>query len=290
MNIKYLSSGKVRNIYSVGKEYLLLVASDRVSAFDVVLPQPIPEKGKILTDVSNFWMDKTEHIIKNHLVKDFPMEDISYAFPDKQDILERSVLVKKLRPFPVEFVVRGYISGSAWTEYKETGSIQGYFTIPRGLQESEELPSVMFTPTTKAPLGKHDIPLNFHEYIELMNSFTEINPIDVMDLAIELYKFAAKYAHERGIIIADTKLELGLDEDNTLYLIDEAFTPDSSRFWPLKTFAPGGPQFSLDKQYIRDYLNSIEWDKNSPPPDLPEDVIANTTNKYREIRDILIGS
>lgn len=291
MKPNLINKGKVRDIYEVlsidnEAEYLLMVASDRISAFDIVLPQLIPEKGKTLTEISNFWMNKTSTIVQNHLVENVGISDL--ILPEYPDLMERCVLVKKLRPIMVEFVIRGYLSGSAWEEYKEKGEVQGY-KLPKGLVESDRLPYILFTPTTKARVGKHDIPLTMDGYMDLMRRYQGVDPIELVEIVEALYEFAARLALEKGIIIADTKLELGLDKDNNVYLIDEAFTPDSSRFWPANAYIPGQSQFSFDKQFIRDYLKSTGWDRLGAPPDLAEYVIAGTTNKYRSIRNILLG-
>lgn len=282
-NLPAFKRGKVRDIYDLG-ENLLMVATDRISAYDVVMADPIPEKGKILTRISLFWFGRMASIVANHLVtsdvRQYPEACQPYA-----DILEgRSMLVKKTEPLPVECVVRGYISGSAWKAYRETGEICG-IRLPAGLRESDPLPEPIFTPSTKAELGEHDMNISFDQVVE------RIGPEraeQVRDLSLRIYRKGAEIAEKSGILIADTKFEFGLDETG-LILIDEVLTPDSSRFWPRAAYRPGGPQDSFDKQYLRDYLNSVNWNKTPPPPKLPREVIDNTRQKYREALQALVG-
>lgn len=275
-NLNLIKRGKVRDIYDLG-DRLLIVATDRLSAFDVVLPDPIPGKGKILTQISLFWFDLIKPLVPNHLlstdVKDFP--DICKPYTDI--LKDRSMLVKKAEPLPIECVVRGYISGSGWTDYQESGSICG-IKLPEDLVESDKLPEPIFSPSTKAEIGHHDINIDFEEAIEKIGKTLADR---VKTLSLTIYKKGAEFAVEKGIIIADTKFEFGLYNDE-LILIDEVLTPDSSRFWPKESYRPGGPQNSYDKQYVRDYLISINWNRKPPGPNLPKDVILNTHNKYLE--------
>ncbi|MDI6845776.1 MAG: phosphoribosylaminoimidazolesuccinocarboxamide synthase [Candidatus Saccharicenans sp.] len=282
--IPVFKKGKVRNVFDLG-DRLLIVATDRISAFDFVLPSLISHKGKVLTQISRFWFDYTSLICPNHMisteVKDFPAELQPYA-----DILEkRSMLVKKARVLPVECVVRGYISGSAWKEYQETGKVCG-IKLPKGLQESSRLEEPIFTPSTKAEVG-HDENITFKEMENITGSELAEK---IRKISLELYQRASLYAISRGIIIADTKFEFGLDENGELILIDELFTPDSSRFWPLASYQPGKSQPSLDKQFVRDYLISTGWDRKTPPPPaLPDEIIEQTSKRYLEIYQLLTG-
>ncbi len=282
--IPVFKKGKVRNVFDLG-DRLLIVATDRISAFDFVLPSLIPHKGKVLTQISRFWFDYTSLICPNHMisteVKDFPAELHPYA-----DVLEkRSMLVKKARVLPVECVVRGYISGSAWKEYQETGKVCG-IKLPKGLQESSRLQEPIFTPSTKAEVG-HDENITFKEMEKITGSELAEK---IRKISLELYQRASLYAISRGIIIADTKFEFGLDENGELILVDELFTPDSSRFWPLASYQPGKSQPSLDKQFVRDYLISTGWDRKTPPPPaLPDEIIEQTSKRYLEIYQLLTG-
>ncbi|MBC7362107.1 MAG: phosphoribosylaminoimidazolesuccinocarboxamide synthase [Candidatus Aminicenantes bacterium] len=282
--IPVFKKGKVRNVFDLGDK-LLIVATDRISAFDFVLPSLIPYKGKVLTQISKFWFDYTSLICSNHMISteiaDFPPEFKPYA-----EILEkRSMLVKKTKVIPVECVVRGYLSGSGWKEYQETGKVCG-IKLPKGLQESSRLEEPIFTPSTKADVG-HDENITFKEMEKITGSELAEK---IRKISLELYQKASLYAISKGIIIADTKFEFGLDENGELILIDELFTPDSSRFWPLSSYAPGKSQPSLDKQFVRDYLISTGWDrKTPPPPPLPEDIIEQTSRRYLEIYHLLTG-
>jgi phosphoribosylaminoimidazole-succinocarboxamide synthase len=274
--LSLLKRGKVRDIYDLG-DMLLMVATDRISAFDVIMPDPIPDKGRILTRISLFWFKIMEPLVSNHLiasdVDNFPASCKPYV-----DILRgRSMLVKKAEPLPVECVVRGYLSGSGWKEYQESGSICG-LKLPQGLQESAKLPEPIFTPSTKAAIGQHDINIDFKTVGEKIG---ESLADQVKTLSLAIYQKGARRAEAKGIIIADTKFEFGLAQDHIM-LIDEVLTPDSSRFWPKASYRPGGPQESFDKQYLRDYLISINWDQKPPGPTLPENVIINTRKKYVE--------
>ncbi|RJP43114.1 MAG: phosphoribosylaminoimidazolesuccinocarboxamide synthase [Desulfobacteraceae bacterium] len=282
--LKLIKRGKVRDLYDLG-DALLMVATDRISAFDVIMPNPVPQKGEILTEISLFWFDRMADLVPNHLissnVNDYPEACRPYA-----DVLRgRSMLVRKAKPLPVECVVRGYISGSGWKSYLEDGTICG-IALPDGLKESDQLPEPIFTPSTKEELGAHDINIDYDEVVRLIGP----GPADdVRRLSIALYREGAAYAATRGIIIADTKFEFGIFEGR-LILIDEILTPDSSRFWPKDRYQPGGAQESFDKQYLRDYLISIKWNKTPPAPELPPEVIENTRLKYREALTLLTGT
>jgi len=282
-DVPLLKRGKVRDIYDLG-ENLLLVATDRISAFDVVMPEPVPEKGKVLTQISLFWFALMEPVIGNHLVtsdvEQYPRE----LAPHKDMLRGRSMLVKKTRPLPVECVVRGYLSGSGWKSYQQSGDVCG-IALPPGLKESDPLPEPIFTPSTKAEAGEHDVNISFEQAAELVGWETAEK---IQDISLSIYRSGARTAEERGIIIADTKFEFGFDGDSLL-LIDELLTPDSSRFWPRATYEPGGAQQSFDKQYLRDYLLSLDWDKTPPAPSLPREVIANTRQKYLEALRFLVG-
>ena len=269
--------GKVRDIYDLGKE-LLIVVTDRISAYDVIMAEGIPGKGAVLNQISKYWFDKTVDIIQNHVIST-DVCDYPHAFHRYSDILSgRSMLVRKTNPLPIECVVRGYVAGSGWKEYQESQTICG-IKLPPGILESGKLEEPIFTPASKAEVGDHDENITFEQTVELIG--IEIAE-KVRDISIALYSRARDIADGKGIIIADTKFEFGIDEDTNLILIDEALTPDSSRFWPKDDYEPGRPQKSFDKQFVRDYLSSLNWDKNPPPPPLPHDVISGTSEKYRE--------
>jgi phosphoribosylaminoimidazole-succinocarboxamide synthase len=273
-----LRRGKVRDVYAPSDEHLLIVACDRISAFDHVLPTPIPDKGRILTQISNFWFEKSEHLVPNHLVDPNPgpewYPELDWYHPELQG---RTVLVRRTQPLVIEAIVRGYLSGSGWKEYRASGTVCG-LKLPTGLTESAKLPEPIFTPSTKAATG-HDENISFAQAADLVGSEVAAK---VRDLSLALYRFAADYALERGIIIADTKFEFGMLQDGDLLLIDELLTPDSSRFWPSEDYAPGRPQASFDKQYVRDYLEAIRWNKEPPAPPLPTEVVEKTREKYWE--------
>jgi phosphoribosylaminoimidazole-succinocarboxamide synthase len=281
--LKLLGRGKVRDMYDVDGK-LLLVASDRLSAFDVVMPDGIPGKGKVLTQISAFWFRMLEDIVPNHMISidvdAFPPEARVHA----ETLRGRSMLCRKAKPFPVECVVRGYLSGSGWAEYREKGEVCGV-PLPKGLQESDRLPETVFTPATKEEKGKHDENISFERMVRIVGKETAEQ---VRSIVVGLYEKAAAYALSKGIIIADTKFELGT-VDGRLILIDEALTPDSSRFWPVAGYQPGGPQKSFDKQFVRDYLLTLPWNKTAPGPRLPADVVEKTAMKYREALTILTG-
>ncbi len=281
--LTFLGRGKVRDIYEVDGK-LLLVASDRLSAFDVVMPDGIPGKGQVLNQISAFWFRKLSGVISNHMlsvdVADFP----AAAQPHAATLRGRAMLCRKAAPLPIECVVRGYLSGSGWAEYKEHGEVCG-IPLPKGLRESDKLPEPIFTPATKEEKGKHDVNISYGRMAEILG---KERAGAVRDAAVGLYRKAADYALDRGIIIADTKFEFGMADGNLL-LIDEALTPDSSRFWPAADYRPGGPQKSFDKQFVRDYLLTLPWNKTAPGPKLPGDVIEKTAAKYREALKILTG-
>ncbi|KAF0157418.1 MAG: purC [Syntrophaceae bacterium] len=276
----FLRQGKVRDVYAVdNNRHLLIIASDRISAFDHVLPSIIPDKGKILTHLSNFWFAKTKHFIANHIVDTEPFfvnwKDDHLWHRDQ--LKRRTVLVKKAAPLPIEAIVRGYLAGSGWKEYHQTGCVCG-IALPKGLVEADRLPDPVFTPSTKAEAGAHDENISFEQAADIAGR--EIMQ-KVRDVSLKLYKFAADYARERGIIIADTKFEFGLC-NGELILIDELFTPDSSRFWPADTYRPGTSPPSFDKQFVRDYLEKIRWNKQPPVPHLPDEIVSRTAEKYKE--------
>lgn len=274
--LKLFNKGKVRDVYEADR-YLLIVATDRISAFDVIMPNPIPGKGKILTKMSAFWFRKMQDIVENHLVSTDPQDFPQECEPFKEKLKDRSMLVKKAKPLPVECVVRGYLSGSGWQDYLQSNSISG-IKLPAGLQESTKLAEPLFTPSTKAPAGEHDMVITRKKMADIIGSErTET----IIEISIAVYSRAAKIAEEAGIIIADTKMEFGMIEER-LILIDELLTPDSSRFWPMEDYEAGRPQKSFDKQFLRDYLLSIEWHKKPPAPELPAEIIEKTREKYEE--------
>ncbi len=279
--VKLVSRGKVRDIYDLG-EHLLIVTTDRISAYDVVLPTPIPGKGEVLTRLSVYWFGRTRDIVANHLVSDDPETYPEPARRYAEQLRGRSMLVRKAEPLPVECIVRGYITGSGWKEYQRTGAVCG-IRLPEGLRESEKLPEPIFTPSTKAEQGEHDENIPFERVEELIGSDLAHR---VRELALAVYRRGAGEAERKGILIADTKMEFGL-LDGQLILIDELLTPDSSRFWRASDYRVGEPQHSLDKQYVRDYLARLDWDRTPPGPELPAEVVAETARRYREILDIL---
>jgi phosphoribosylaminoimidazole-succinocarboxamide synthase len=275
-SLPLIARGKVRDIYAVGDDRMLLVASDRLSAYDVVMPTPIPAKGRVLTEVANFWFAKLAGIVPNHLTG---IDPESVVAPDEREqVRGRSIVVKKLKPLPVEAVVRGYLEGSGWKEYCESQSVCG-IELPPGLQRASKLPQPIFTPATKAEAGMHDENITFGRMVAIVG---EARAKEVRDVAIRLYTTAAEFALTKGIIIADTKFEFGTDGAGTLHLIDEALTPDSSRFWPLATYAVGESPESFDKQYIRNWLDSIGFARKPPAPDVPREVALRTSEKYQE--------
>ncbi len=276
--LKLAGRGKVRDIYDLG-ETLLIVTTDRISAFDVIMNEAVPRKGYVLNQLSAFWFDKMADIIPSHMVSvnvaDFPEECQQYA----DDLVGRSMLVKKAKPLPIECIVRGYISGSGWKDYQKTGAVCG-IKLPDGLVESDRLPNPIFTPSTKAELGTHDENISFDRMIQLLGGDGNLAE-RVRDICLRIYVEGHNLARKKGIIIADTKFELGI-HDGELIIIDECMTPDSSRFWPESQYKPGGPQPSFDKQFLRDYLETLDWGKTAPAPPLPDDIVAKTAEKYME--------
>ena len=275
--LERIHRGKVRDIYAIDDAHMLIVTTDRLSAFDVVLPDPIPDKGRVLTQISNFWFARTAHIVPNQLA-DLPLAEVIRVPAELARLRERSVVVRRLKALPIEAVVRGYLIGSGWKDYQSTGALCG-IRLPAGLRMADRLPQPIFTPATKAPSGQHDENISYAATADLLG---EKIARQVRDTAIALYRFAADYALTRGIIIADTKFEFGLDAAGRLVLIDEVLTPDSSRFWPADTWQPGASPPSFDKQFVRDYLETLDWDKRAPGPHLPPEIISKTSEKYRE--------
>jgi len=284
-SLPFLHRGKVRDIYAVGDDKLLVVQTDRLSAFDVILADPIPGKGEVLTKVSNFWFNKLQHVIPNHLTGIAP-ESVVRTEAERDQVRGRAFVVKKLKPLPIEAIVRGYLVGSGWKDYQKTGAVCG-IALPKGLREAEKLPQPLFTPSTKAAAGDHDENISFAQAVELLG---EARAREVRDATLRLYIEAADYAATRGIIIADTKFEFGVDESGKLYLIDEALTPDSSRFWPADLYRVGSNPPSFDKQFVRDWLEASGWNKRAPAPRIPRDVLQKTADKYREAQLKLIGA
>ena len=283
IDLPLIHQGKVRDIYSLDHDHLLMITSDRISAFDVVFDDPIIDKGKVLTEVSNFWFEKTQPIVANHL-SDLSLDNY---LPNDQitAIADRYVIAKKLKPIAIEAIVRGYLIGSGWKDYRKDSSVCG-IRLPENLQLAQKLPEPIFTPSTKAAVGDHDVNVSMKEAEEIVGKGLANQ---VADISLQIYKYAANYALERGIIIADTKFEFGLDENNNVVLMDEVLTPDSSRFWSLKDYQVGTSPTSFDKQIIRDYLETLNWNKKSPGPKLPEEIVQKTANKYKEIKEILCG-
>jgi phosphoribosylaminoimidazole-succinocarboxamide synthase len=275
--MKLLHAGKVRDNYAVDEQNMLIVTTDRMSAFDVVLPDPIPQKGWVLTQISNFWFDRTRHIVPNHLTGR-SLAQLPLPAAELAALEGRAIIVKRLKPLPLEAIVRGYLIGSGWKDYQRTGNVCG-IELPAGLAQAQRLPAPMFTPATKADVGAHDENISFAEASVLLGATLAQQ---VRATALALYRFAADYARARGIIIADTKFEFGLDAAGQLTLMDEVLTPDSSRFWPADTYRVGSSPPSFDKQYLRDYLESLGWDKRAPGPALPAEVITRTRDKYLE--------
>ncbi len=281
-SLPLLGRGKVRENYAVGEDRILMVASDRLSAFDVIMGEPIPGKGALLTRMALFWFDKLDGIVPNHLTGQDPLSAVS-SEAEREQIRDRAMLVKRLKPLPVEAVVRGYLAGSGWAEYQKNGSVCGV-ALPAGLRNADKLPAPIFTPATKAEMGDHDENISFDKMVEIIGADLATR---VRDISIQLYQRAADYALTKGIIIADTKFEFGLDADGTLTLMDEVLTPDSSRYWPVESYAPGSNPPSYDKQFVRDWLEQATvdgkpWGKTAPAPALPPEVIAKTLQKYEE--------
>ena len=275
--LKRIHQGKVRDIYEIDEQRMLIVTTDRLSAFDVVLPDPIPGKGAVLTNISRFWFDRTRHIVPNHVI-DAPLESVITDPAERAALADRSMIVKRLKALPIEAVIRGYLIGSGWKDYQQTGAVCG-ITLPPGLKQADRLAEPLFTPATKAELGAHDENIDYERTVSLIGrGLAE----QVRASALALYRFAAEHALARGIIIADTKFEFGIDAAGHLTLIDEALTPDSSRFWPADTYRPGSSPPSFDKQFVRDYLETLVWDKRAPGPRLPDEIIRKTSEKYQE--------
>jgi len=281
-SLKKIHQGKVRDIYDVDAEHLLIVTTDRLSAFDVVLPDPIPCKGEVLTQISLFWFAKTGHMVANHL-SDVRVEDVVTDRDERAQLAGRAMVVKKLQALPIEAVVRGYLIGSGYKDYKLHGSVCG-IALPGGLQMADRLPEPIFTPASKAPAGQHDENIDFDTIVNLVG---REHAADIRRIALEIYRFAAEHARARKIIIADTKFEFGIDKAGRLMLIDEALTPDSSRFWPMASYKPGSSPPSFDKQFVRDYLESLHWNKKPPAPHLPPEILARTSDNYREALRLL---
>ncbi len=281
LSLPLLHQGKVRDIYDIDSQYMLIVATDRLSAFDVIFEQPIASKGNILTEIANFWFDKTKHIIQNHLTK-IKLEEVLTA-TEAETLSGRAIVVKKLKPLPVEAVVRGYLIGSGWKEYQESQSVCG-IALPEDLRLASRLEKPIFTPSSKAAVGEHDANISFEEVEDLIG--TDLAK-EMKEISLEIYRFASKLAIEKGIIIADTKFEFGLDSNDQLTLMDEVLTPDSSRFWSLSDYVPGVSPKSFDKQIIRDYLETLDWNKAPPAPEIPQKIMHQAANKYIEIQSIL---
>ena len=281
LSLPLLHRGKVRDIFDIDEKHMLIVTTDRLSAFDVVFDEPIPEKGKILTSIANYWFKKTNHIIQNHLTEININEVLSYK--ESELLKDRAIVVKKLKPIPIEAVVRGYLIGSGWKEYTNTGAVCGV-RLPKQIRLAEKLDQAIFTPSSKADVGKHDENISF---IETKNIVGEELATQIKNTSIRLYDFASKHSIKRGIIIADTKFEFGLDSEGQLTLMDEVLTPDSSRFWPLQDYKPGLSPKSFDKQIIRDYLETLDWNKEPPAPIIPESIMAQTAQKYKAIQSKL---
>ena len=282
--LKLLHRGKVRDVYEADPRHLLIVTSDRLSAFDVILPDPIPGKGQVLHGISDFWFARTRHIVPNH-ASEMTVEQVVSDPAERALLAGRAAVVQRLEALPIEAVVRGYLIGSGWKDYQRTGTICG-IELPQGLRQADALPEPIFTPATKAAAGAHDENISFAECAKLIGAECAAQ---VRDAAIAIYRFAAAHARARGIIIADTKFEFGLDAKGQLTLIDEVLTPDSSRFWPAATWQPGSSPPSFDKQYVRDYLETLDWDKRAPGPRLPPEILARTGEKYREALSRLTG-
>ncbi len=281
LSLPLIQKGKVRDLYDIDDKRMLIITTDRLSAFDVVFDEPIAQKGVVLTSVANFWFNKTQHIIPNHLTLE-PLSNVLSPEEVKQ-VEGRAVIVKKLKPLAVEAIVRGYLIGSGWKDYQQTGAVCG-ITLPNNLDLAAKLPSTLYTPSTKAALGEHDMNVDFEKTIEILG---ENIANQVKKVSLKIYQFAADYALERGIIIADTKFEFGLDENNQLTLMDEVLTPDSSRFWSKEDYQVGISPKSFDKQIVRDYLETLDWDKTPPAPTLPEHIIQKTADKYLEVQSRL---
>ncbi len=284
-HLELICRGKVRDVYAIDEDHLLIIASDRLSAFDVIMEQPIPGKGELLTRISNFWFARTRDIIPNHLAR-LALRNIIPDATERAEIGQRATVARRLRPLPVEAVVRGHVIGSGWKDYQATGSICG-IPLPEGLQQAQRLDTPIFTPATKAAKGNHDENITFDRMVAMIGGELAEK---VRETSVRIYRESADHALERGIIIADTKFEFGLDDRGELFLIDEILTPDSSRFWPADTYRPGISPPSFDKQFLRDYLETLDWNKVAPAPRLPEEIIRKTAEKYREAERRLTAS
>jgi len=282
-SLPLLHNGKVRDIYDIDDQYMLIVTTDRISAFDVIMPTPVAGKGIILNQVTQFWMEKLSHIIPNQMCS-IKLEDVLPDADERAEVADHALIVKKLKALPVEAIVRGYIIGSGWKDYQQTGAICG-IQLPENLRIADKLPEAIFTPSTKADVGAHDENIDYTQSKELLG---EDIARQVRDVSLQLYKEAADFALERGIIIADTKFEFGLDEDGQLTLIDEVLTPDSSRFWPKDEYQPGSSPVSFDKQFVRDYLETLDWNKTAPGPELPDSIVTKTAEKYEYAKKLLM--
>ncbi len=281
-SLPLIHKGKVRDIYEIDAKHMLIITTDRLSAFDVILPTPISGKGAVLTSVANFWFDRTKEIIPNHIAE-MTLEEALPDSAEREPVKDHAIVVRRLKALPVEAIVRGYIIGSGWKDYQRSGAVCG-IELPEGLQQADKLPEPLYTPSTKADVGEHDENVDFEYTVGLLGQDLAEQ---VRDVSLRLYSEAAAYALERGIIIADTKFEFGQDDEGNLVLIDEVLTPDSSRFWPADQYQPGISPPSFDKQYVRDYLETLDWDKKNPGPELPAEVVENTVAKYREAMERL---
>jgi len=282
-SLPLLHSGKVRDIYDIDDQYMLIVTTDRISAFDVIMPTPVPGKGIILNQVTQFWMNKLSHIIPNQIC-DLKLEDVLPDAAERTEVEQHAMIVKKLKALPVEAIVRGYIIGSGWKDYQATGTVCG-IKLPENMQLADRLPEAIYTPSTKAAVGAHDENIDYEQSKDLLG---EDIAEQVRNVSLQLYKEAADYALQRGIIIADTKFEFGLDGDGQLTLIDEVLTPDSSRFWPQEQYKPGSSPVSFDKQFLRDYLETLDWNKTAPGPELPDSIVTKTAEKYEYVKKLLL--
>ena len=282
-SLPLLHSGKVRDIYDIDEHYMLIVTTDRLSAFDVIMPTPVTGKGIILNQVTQFWMNKLSHIIPNQMC-DLKLEDVLPNDAERAEVADHAMIVKKLKALPVEAIIRGYIIGSGWKDYQATGTICG-IELPDNLQLADKLPETIYTPSTKAAVGAHDENINFEQSKDLLGADIAEQ---VRAVSLQLYKEAADFALERGIIIADTKFEFGLDSNGQLTLIDEVLTPDSSRFWPQDEYKPGSSPVSFDKQFVRDYLETLDWNKTAPGPELPDSIVTKTAEKYQHVKKLLL--
>ena len=282
-SLPLLHNGKVRDIYDIDENYMLIVTTDRISAFDVIMPTPVTGKGIILNEVTQFWMNKLSHIIPNQMC-DIKLEDILPDAAERAEVANHAMVVKKLKALPVEAIVRGYIIGSGWKDYQKTGAVCG-IELPKGMQLADKLPKPIYTPSTKASVGAHDENIDYNQSKDLLGADIAEQ---VRDVSLQLYQAAADFALERGIIIADTKFEFGLDNHGQLTLIDEVLTPDSSRFWPKDEYQPGSSPVSFDKQFVRDYLETLDWNKTAPGPELPDAIVTKTAEKYEYAKKLLM--